>query len=432
MRVPDWLLQRLRAAEGHVPFRTYMDWVLHDAEHGVYGSGTLRLGPEGDFVTAPSMGGALADLLARQLVNWFEGLDRFGDPDAALSLVETGPGEGHLARQLAEALAAEKARPWRHHLELVMIEPNPGMEARQRLQLEHCRLPVRWMRFSDLASQPVQGIVLAHEVLDALAVERVVSDGSRWLRQDIALVEEPEHRLMLVRGEPLLSGDRAWQLLQELGLPVPGPQRPSGWTSEVHVGLEPWLRDCAAGLRRGHLLVIDYARDARRYYDPRASDGTLLRYRSQRATSDPLVDPGHSDLTAHLCTDALLLAARRSGFIDQGSTSQGEALLALGLSEALHELQLPSAAGLAERLHRREELLRLVDPHALGGFQWQAFRRCLDTAEERRNSSPSSETAPLFLREPASSIPGVGVSGADRSALRSDLSSLGPDDREPR
>lgn len=64
MPLPAWLEQRLLQAGGSTPFRTYMEWVLHDPEHGAYGAGRLSIGPRGDFATAPSLGPDFAALLA--------------------------------------------------------------------------------------------------------------------------------------------------------------------------------------------------------------------------------------------------------------------------------------------------------------------------------------------------------------------------------
>ena len=118
-----------------MPFSTYMQWALHDPQHGAYGSGRLRVGPRGDFATSPSLGPDFAALLAPQLVQWLEAQP----PDAPLALVETGPGEGQLALQLAEAL-------WAHwpdlaaRTELVLVEPNAGMADRQQRALEACQI----------------------------------------------------------------------------------------------------------------------------------------------------------------------------------------------------------------------------------------------------------------------------------------------------
>ena len=396
--VPLWLQDRLRAQGGAVPFSTYMDWVLHDPQHGAYGSGRLRIGPQGDFVTSPSLGPDFAALLAPQLVEWF--LPLLVDPalpsEERLSLVESGPGEGTLALDLAQVLA----RDWpelAERLELVLVEPNPGMAARQRLLLECSPLPVRWSSFEELAQAPVRGVVLAHEVLDALAVERIVWDGVSWRQQLVRLNlvglngdELPERPLRLEPGEPLEPA--VLSRLQPLGLLQPNPQRPEGWSTEWHPAVEPWLASCAAALNQGTLLVVDYALEAWRYYAPQRSNGTVMAYRQQQACSDPLVEPGTWDLTAHLCIEALLIDAKATGWQPLGQCRQGEALLALGLAERLHGLQNLPASGLEEALARREALLRFVDPGALGDFRWLAFSRGVPYQMPRFRQEPGLPT----------------------------------------
>jgi SAM-dependent MidA family methyltransferase len=231
--------------------------------------------------------------------------------------------------------------------------------------------------------------MLAHEVLDALAVERVTWDGFQWRQQMVALRED--RRLALRPGAAL----EAWAL-EELARQDLGPSAmglPRGWCSELHPGCTPWLEAAGAGLSEGHLLVVDYALEARRYYAPWRSAGTLLAYRNQRASPDPLLEPGHWDLTAHLCLESLERAAVATGWRWQGSCRQGQALLALGLAQALHGLQSPEHPdNLAGKLAAREALLRLVDPAGLGEFRWIALERGPGPKEEER--------LPRFLQEP--------------------------------
>ncbi|MFN9931528.1 MAG: class I SAM-dependent methyltransferase [Cyanobacteriota bacterium] len=392
--VPAWLQERLENAGGRVPFRTYMEWVLHDPAHGAYGSGRLRIGPHGDFATSPSLGPEFAALLAPQLAEWLEEIH------GPVALVETGPGEGQLALQLAEALAAH----WpalAQRCTLVLVEPSAGLAARPRQRLADAPLPVRWVSFEELAAEPVRGVVLAHEVLDALAIERIVWDGSLWRRQDVVLTHQSggAPALRLEPGEPLPAQEQAAlepggvlaDALSREDPRFPDGRRPAGWCTELHPGLPPWLEACGAALAEGHLLVIDYAHEARRYYAPQRSAGTLMAYRAQQATEDPLREPGHWDLTAHLCLESLEAAALAAGWWPLGGRRQGEALLALGLAERLHGLQQGSAAELASLLARREALLRLVDPHTLGDFRWVAFAR---------GPQASAAVLPRFLQDP--------------------------------
>jgi len=391
--LPAWLLQRFEAAGAAVPFRTYMEWILHDPLHGAYGAGRLRIGPAGDFVTAPSLGPDFAALLAPQLAEWLTALAAAAP--GALALVEAGPGEGSLALQLAEALVAGWPQ-LAQRLELVLVEPNAGMAARQRALLQASPLACRWSSFAELAAAPVRGVVLAHEVLDALAVDRIEWDGALWRQQMVVLHEGPEAELSLrLEPGPPLEPAAAAQL-EHLGLLPPSPQRPSGWCSELHPGIAPWLADCAAAVAEGQLLVIDYALEAWRYYAPQRSKGTLLAYRGQQASGDPLLEPGAWDLTAHLCVESVNAAAAASGWLALGQCRQGQALLALGLAERLHGLQQEAPAALATLLARREALLRLVDPLALGDFRWLAYGRGV------------APELPRFSREPGMLPPATG------------------------
>ena len=388
---PAWLAERLRSCGGAVSFGRYMDWVLHDPEHGAYGSGRLQVGPRGDFATSPSLGSDFAALLAPQLAQWLQQLAH--QQHEPLMLLEAGPGEGDLAADLAQELASG----WpalAERLELVLIEPNAGMAARQRQRLRGCPLPVRWSSLEELATASGAGVMLAHEVLDALPVERVIWDGGHWRLQQVVLDDEqPEGpRLRLLTGAPLDPGADAplWQLLQQRDLLTQPQPFPPGWCTELHAALPAWLAAAAAALDRGMLLVIDYALETHRYNAPARSDGTLLAYRAQQACADPLREPGAWDLTAHLCLEGLAAAASDAGWQPQGHCRQGEALLALGLAQRLHALQHWPPERLPAALAAREALLRLVDPAGLGEFRWMAYRR--------GDSTDWSE--PLFLGTP--------------------------------
>ena len=150
-----------------------MDLALNEPEHGYYGSGRARIGAQGDFVTSPSLGSDFAALLAPQLLAWLAAVPRT-DPAQRLSIVEIGPGEGHLARDLAAALRGA-APELLGQIELVLVEANPGMRRRQQALLQEVDgLPMRWCSLGELRRDPVHGVVIAHELLDSLPVERLI------------------------------------------------------------------------------------------------------------------------------------------------------------------------------------------------------------------------------------------------------------------
>ena len=397
---PAWLVNRIVQAGGSISFHQYMDWALHDQVYGAYASGQLRIGRQGDFATSPSLGADFAQLLAIQLADWFQQLQQRVDKGKSLSLIEVGPGEGDLSADLISALE-DLCPALLPRLELVLVESNKAMAQRQRERLKSVTtVPIHWRSLDELAQAPAIGVMLAHEMLDALPVERLVWRDQRLWRQGVCLenVDSVAH----LRFTELSLTDALHSALTEarmcLGIQIPPPDAADGWCSEWHGELKSWLSQAASALLCGPLLVIDYALEARRYYSAMRPCGTLMAYRQQRASGALLQDPGRWDLTAHLCLETLQHQAEQQGWTFLGESRQGQALLALGLAERLHALQSLPTSQLSAALNRREALLRLVDPVGLGEFRWLAF-------ELRPKPSLDAEVGELrcrFLEDPVS------------------------------
>ena len=384
---PVWLANLFQKAGGVVPFRQYMEWALFHPECGYYGSGQVRIGPSGDFATSPSLGSDFAELLAQQLIALLQPLPGDG---RRLSLVEVGPGEGDLAADLLQAMA-DRAPGLLQRLELVLVERSAALRSRQQQRIAKTQIdgasmpPLRWCSLEELAAAPVQGVVLAHELLDALPVDRVVFKKGRLQLQGVALQD---------------SGCLDWCLL-----PLPEPMAESiaasnctlppvdaaeGWCSEWHGCYGSLMQSLSAAIDQGVLLVIDYALEAKRYYSSIRADGTLMACRSGAAGLDPLESPGAQDLTSHVCIESLNAAAASHGWHPLDQRRQGEMLLALGLAERLHALQQLPPHELPQALQRREALLRLVDPAGLGEFRWLLFGRGAAASALSLQAAPES------------------------------------------
>jgi len=100
--------------------------------------------------------------------------------------------------------------------------------------------------------------------------------------------------------------------------------------------------------------------------------------------------------------ETLLAFATEQGWKPLGHCRQGEALLSLGLAERLHQLQQLPPSELAKALQRREALLRLVDPAALGEFRWIALQREQATADASSTPANASPFTSRFLQDPVS------------------------------
>ncbi len=376
-RCPKWLIERIVDCGGSISFHKYMDLVLNDPENGFYSTGRLNIGRDGDFCTSPSLGNDFARLLAIQIVDWFLDLEKSGTKSELLSLVEIGPGEGTLSRDLIVAIA-EISPALISRIELVLIELNLGMKKRQEKVVNNLEgINLRWSNIEDLILRPVTGVVIANEVLDALPVERLVFTENNVFRQGVSLRKvNDEYFLEFVDLSPT---SEIMKFLQNsnslLNIEFPPKGICDRWITEWHCDLPNFFGRLSRILINGSLLVVDYAMESRRYYSAIRKDGTLISYRNQKANSDILKDPGLSDLTAHLCIESTINYAMTNGWKFMGETRQGQALLALGLSKFLFSLQNISSQDLSAALNRRESLLRLVDPTGLGEFRWLAFQK---------------------------------------------------------
>ena len=385
---PAWLATLLKQAGAPVPFRQFMDWVLHHPAHGYYGAGQVQIGPTGDFATSPSLGPDFAALLAQQLVDLLRCFPDDGEP---ISLVECGPGSGDLAADLQLALV-QLAPDLVARCELVLVERSPALRDRQKQRLNQVKgLPLRWCSLDDLVVSPVRGVVLAHELLDAFPVDRLVVHNGCFELQGVTLDSAGQLcwcRLPL--PDDLAESIRGLCAAEGQGFQLPPNGVPDGWATEWHSDVPAWFSALSCSITAGALLVIDYAMEASRYYASRRSDGTLMTYRNGVAGLDPLASPGQQDLTAHLCIDTLNQAAAAHGWRPLEQRRQGEALLALGLAKRLHGLQSLPAGELSVALQRREALLRLVDPAALGEFRWLLYGRGTATEPFRLSAGPGS------------------------------------------
>ena len=376
-RCPKWLINLIRARGGSISFYEYMDLVLNNLENGFYSTGRLKIGKDGDFSTSPSLGNEFASLLAIQVVEWFLDLEKAGADTDSFALVEIGPGEGSLSRDLIDAIY-EIAPALIDKIELILVEINIGMRERQEKVVNSIKgVKCRWSNLEELIWNPVTGVVIANEVLDALPVERLVFKDKKVFRQGVSLkLIKDEYYLEFNEMKPTSAIN---QFLKDseslLKIQFPPKDICYGWVTEWHCDLPILFRQLSKALRNGSLLVVDYALDSKRYYNSMRKDGTLISYKNQEANPNILKDPGLCDLTAHLCIESTISYASANGWKFMGETRQGQALLALGLSGLLHSLQNMKDSDLATALKRRESLLRLVDPRGLGEFRWLAFQR---------------------------------------------------------
>jgi SAM-dependent MidA family methyltransferase len=222
----------------------------------------------------------------------------------------------------------------------------------------------------DLPAVAVDGVVIANELLDNLPF-RVAErrDGAWWEVRVGVDGEELIEQLVIASTE----------LAAEADLVVADP--PTGTRIPVPIALVEWLRRCAAVLRTGRLVVVDYTATAAELVE-RGETGWLRTYRGHDRGAPPLVDPGEQDITIDVPTEFLVHAAGRVGLRLERELTQAEWLRELGIdalvADARAEWDARAHIGDLEAVRHRSRVTEgaaLVDPTGLGAHHVLVFTR---------------------------------------------------------
>ncbi len=340
---------RIREA-GRITFREFMEAALYHPRLGYYRAARPPMGRQGDYVTSPETGSLFGAMVGRQLREMWESL---GAP-AAFDVVEAGPGNGLLARDMLE-WAARAAAPFFDAIRYDLVETSGSLAEQQRRTLGDLELPAGKVAWSESLPDAVDGCVVSNELLDAFPVHRVLVRGGRLNEvyvtlEDGAFSEEID--------EPSTPEIEAY--FGRLGL-LPG----EGCYAEVNLEAPRWMASAGAALRRGFILTFDYGYEAPELYASWHRDGTLLCFYQQSPATDPYARIGRQDITASVDFTTLISAGEACGLTTLGLTTQARFLEALGLHEAL-QVRTGSEAAMEEYFARRRAALELTDAAGLG------------------------------------------------------------------
>ncbi len=352
------ILDAIRVNQGSISFADYMERALYTPELGYYRGEAQKIGPQGDFVTAPEISPLFSQCIARQYEQIAENI-----PDA--SILEIGAGSGRMAVDILYALANNHRLPKNYWI----LEKSKSLAQRQKQMLAtHCpehHNRVQWI--DTLPTSGCKGMIVANEVLDAMPVHRfqINNNISYELRvvEDQGQLKERAFVWEHPRLEPFiaLAKSHDW----------PNPYR-----SEINFHVQGWIQDLSNCLTQGCILLIDYGFPASEYYHPDRSMGTLICHHRHRAHTDPFVDPGLHDITAHVDFSAVAEAAQIAGLECLGYTHQAAFLLGCGIQHLQANVNTDEKA----LIMQHQALQQLLSPAEMGElFKVIAFGRELDT-----------------------------------------------------
>jgi len=357
--------EHVAAAGGWIPFERFMELALYAPGLGYYSAGSVKLGPGGDFATAPEISDLFSRCVAQQCAQVLAG---------AGEILEVGAGTGRMAAVILERLAALGKLPAQY----AILEVSADLAERQRRRLgklpREIRERVVWLE--RLPERPINGVILANEVLDALPCRRFTLRGGAARELGAAAEDEPASR----RGTGFVEREAAADeelaravaaLLSELPSPLP-----EGYTSEICLRVAPWIAGIAACLGRGLMLMVDYGLPRAHYYHPQRTAGTLRCHFKQRVHDDPYINIGVQDITAWVDFTRVAEAAVACGLEVGGFCTQAAFLLGTGVEQFVAE-----STGTVEHARLAGEARRLLLPGEMGeAFKVMALTRDCDVA----------------------------------------------------
>lgn len=305
--------------QGPLSFPDYLNLALYDPELGYYAGNTSQVGRDGDFYTSVSVGPLFGQLLANRFVQWWENNAK----PSPWRILEIGAHDGKLAADVLQTIAATAPEAWQA-LEYAIVEPLPLLRDAQQQRLSPLAASLLLATdFKTLATNPLPGIAFGNEILDALPFHLVRYHENQWSE----LYVSADWKLVPQNIDPNSAVGTKTSAL--------GTDFPDDYQTEIRTNYPAFLKEISNSISDGMLLFIDYGFAAPEYYDTHRTRGTLRTFSRHQAAENPLADPGHRDITAHVDFTDLAREAQTLGWHPIHFSSQGSYLTHL----ATHMIQ---------------------------------------------------------------------------------------------
>ena len=335
--------------DGPLTLHDYMFACAADPEFGYY---IVRdpFGTRGDFITAPDICQMFGELMGLWCVHvWAE----LGQPKNC-KLIEMGPGRAGL---MSDALRAVSMVPaFVQSVEVHFVETSKALAKAQEERLrqdaadQERQLPdLFWHeRLEDVPEGP--SFLIANEFLDALPIRQYQHKGGQWFERMVTL-DDQENFVFALADHPH----------EDLTVLSPAHEKAvEDDFLEIRPAMPPLVEQIAQRARSHPFagLFIDYG------YSAPALGDSFQAIKAHEFT-DPLLEPGVADVTAHVDFSHILDVAREQGLASSGPVTQRDFLIALGVRERAAALMQEM-----ENMMAAQQFLsgfqRLVDPKEMG------------------------------------------------------------------
>ncbi len=342
--------QKIVDAGGWIDFATFMHMALYTSRLGYYSGGAKKFADvktgAGDFVTAPEISPLFAQTLAMQAAQVLTLLNEQNhaekNTDLLVNILEIGAGTGQLAADLLLNLQQLNALPNHYFiLEVSDYLRQIQLETLQQKCPQSILAKVVWL---DSLPTDFVGFIFGNELLDALPVHLIHQTKDGLQERGVGFDGE-----FFWQNKPLKKGD-----LHDY---VSAYSLPNGYLTEVCLNATGLMNSLASRLKQGVILMLDYGFGAAEYYHPQRNAGTLMCHYQHYAHSDPLINVGLQDITAHVNFTQIAEAALSQELTFAGYCNQASFLMNCGILEILAETSPSDVAAYAPLAAAAQKLL---------------------------------------------------------------------------
>ncbi len=337
------ILQEQLAVQKSMPFAEFMHHALYTPNLGYYSSSLPKIGSAGDFITAPELTPLFGYTVANQCQQVLSAVD-------SPNILEFGAGTGSLCIAILTRLEQLNCLPQTYWI----LEPSAHLRQKQQQQIAqqipHLASVVHWLDAWPETS--FNGVILANEVLDAMPIHRFMRHEDQLFESFISLDAQQQ---LHEEFKPCTNARLLAYLEHHL------PLLPQPYCSEVNLFIDDWIAQNSAILNQGMVLLIDYGFPRHEYYHPERQQGTIMCHYQHQSHTNPLINVGEQDITAHVDFTHVAEAAQQAGFHVAGYTNQASFLLANGLLHLVDSIEQER-----ESFHATQAIKQLIQPSEMG------------------------------------------------------------------
>lgn len=323
-RLKQKIIEEIRS-KGHINFETFMEMCLYYPELGYYTRDSSKIGKAGDFYTSPHLHPIFGAMIARQMIEMWEIMERPQD----FQIIEIGAGMGYLAKDTLDYLKSLEIKclgKFFKNIQYIIVEMNPYMRLKQEGLLSEYKDKIIWVSNINEIGSSIRGCFLSNELLDAFPVRLIEMDNGI---KEIYVSVDGDRFIEVKRP----CSKEILDYLDDFGIKLP-----EGYRTEVNLKIKEWLNDVNNKLSEGFIMTIDYGYTSRDYYNEERNRGTLLCYHRHQVNEDPFTNIGEQDITAHVNFSFLKKLGDEFGIKTLGFCPQGTYLVSLGIDEVIMEL----------------------------------------------------------------------------------------------